>query len=154
MANPRIKYTILARFRSMYEEWRPARAATNSVLSRQKYACCDKSFAPTELCLLRQNIFLPRQKRRRKKRRLSRQKFCRDKHTFVATKERERERERERDRDRDRDRQTDRQTDRKRQRQKQRDREKERQTERQRDRDKETEEAEEADRDKQTDRLR
>ena len=34
MANPSIKYPILVRSRSMYEDWRPAGAATSFILSR------------------------------------------------------------------------------------------------------------------------
>ena len=34
MANPSIKYPILVRFRSMYEDWRPVGAATSFILSR------------------------------------------------------------------------------------------------------------------------
>ena len=43
------------------------------LLSRQKYACHDKTFVATKLCLSRQ-IFVTTKV------------FCRDKHTFVATK--------------------------------------------------------------------
>ena len=45
------------------------------------YACSDKTFVPTKLCLSRQNIFVATKL-------LSRQtRVCRDKHTFVATKD-------------------------------------------------------------------
>ena len=66
------------------------------LLSRQKYACCDKTFVATKLCLSRQNIcHVCRDKHTfcHDKRGfvttntcLSWQKFCCDKHTFVTTK--------------------------------------------------------------------
>ena len=49
-------------------------------LSGQKYACRDKFFVATKLCLLRQ-IFVATNKI------LSRQPFCCDRHIFVATKD-------------------------------------------------------------------
>ena len=71
-----------------------------------KICLCDKPFVATKLCLSRQNVYRDRY--------LSQQIcFCRDGHTFVATRERERERQRQRERDRDS------QTDRQRQRPKQ-----------------------------------
>ena len=51
--------------------WRQTRVCGDKIrlLSRQKYACCDKTFVVTKLCLSRQTY------------------FCCDKHNFVATKD-------------------------------------------------------------------
>ena len=56
------------------------------VLSWQKYACCNKTLVATKLRLLRQNIFVAT-KVLSQQTRLSWHKFCRDKHTFVTTKD-------------------------------------------------------------------
>ena len=61
--------------------------ATNTILSRQKYACYDKCFIATNTCLSRQKLCCNNKYFVATSILLSRQKtFCRDKHVFVATK--------------------------------------------------------------------
>ena len=61
-----------------------------SFLSRQKYACCDKTFVATKLCLSQQNItkimFVATNVCGNKSFVATKHEFCRDKHVFDATK--------------------------------------------------------------------
>ena len=61
--------------------------ATNTCLSRQKYACRDKSFVVTKLFVVTKHVFCRHKSMLAATKVLSPQNFCPDKHTFVTTKD-------------------------------------------------------------------